>query len=65
MNNPHATLHSKIVVIDADGTQLAWFDDADDALLYVAGQTDGRLGVFVTTGVTELNAPIICIQLGQ
>ena len=65
MNNPRATPYSKIVVIDADGTHLAWFDDADDALLYVAGRTDGRLGVFVTTGVTELNAPIICVQLGQ
>ena len=64
MNNPQ-TPNSKIVVIDADGAQLAWFDDAYDALLYVAGQTEGRLGVFVTTGITELNAPIICVQLGQ
>ena len=65
MNNPRETPYSKIVVIHADGTQPAWFYDADDALLYVAGRTDGRLGVFVTTGVTELNAPVICIQLGE
>ena len=38
MNNPRATPHSK--VIDADGTQLAWFDDA---LLYVAGRAEVAL----------------------
>ena len=64
MNNPQ-TPNSKIVVIDADGTQLAWFVDARDTLLYVAGRTEGRLGVFITTGITELDAPIICVQLGQ
>ena len=65
MNNPQ-TPYSKVVVVDADGTPRAWFDDADDALLYVAGQTETPLGVFVTTRVSARNGrSIIHIQLGQ